>query len=108
MNHLALIRPGVTEAIQLLGQWIVCRVSYDDGEAPCDTPPAQVVGVVVPATGGPVLPRLLMNSCPRVKISDGVEYDLYLDTIMHVRVVEPPYDALRLPLMGPGLGTGLA
>lgn len=98
MNQgLTLIRPGLPEAMELLGQWVVCRLSWGDGDEPSSTRPAQVVGVVVPAPGGPVKPQLLMNSRPWVEVIEGFEYEVFLDTVMHLRVVEAPQDALRLP-----------
>ena len=97
MNQgLTLIRPGSTEAMQLLGQWIVCLLWWGDEDEPVDTCPAQVVGVVVPAPGGPVKPQLLMNARPWDGPSEGFEYEIFLDTVMHLHVVAPPRDALRL------------
>lgn len=92
-----IIRPGLAQAMELLGKWVICRVRWDDEDESHDSGPSQVVGVVVPAPGGPVQAQILLNSKPWESTIGGFELELFLDTLLHVKIVEPPADALRLP-----------
>lgn len=83
------IRPAIAQAMDLLGKWVVCRVKYDDEPDFHDTTPAQVVGVVVPAPGGPVLPQLLLNSRPWIECCEGYEFEIFLDTVILIHIVPP-------------------
>jgi hypothetical protein len=83
------VRPGVTQAMELLGKWVACRIRYADEAELRDIEPAQVVGVVVPALGGPVEAQLLLNSRPWVACIEGYELEVFLDTVVHIHVVPP-------------------
>jgi len=87
-TEMTMLRPSLAQALDLLGKWVICRVSWGDGVEECDSAPAQVVGVVVPAPGTRVEPQLLMSSGQGVETS-GYEFELYLDSIRFLRVIEP-------------------
>lgn len=72
----------------LLGQWVVMRLAALPGEFEAfDTAPSKVVGVVVPAKDGAVLPRLLLSTEPWVPVVEGFEYQVDLEDILFLRVV---------------------
>lgn len=111
IEGVSLIRPGLSEAMGLLGQWVVCRLAPFDGEDGDGmiTKPAQLVGVVVPYLGGPVSAQLLMNTRPSVEILEGFEYQVFLDDVLWLRGVgfHGPQSA-SLVSAGPGIGAELA
>ena len=86
-------RPTVAQAMELLGKRVVCKVFWDDGlndpsEARCDPPPARIVGVVVPAPGSGVAAQILMHDGDDKEAPYGWHYELFLDAIQIVRVLE--------------------
>lgn len=87
-TEMTMLRPTLAQAHDLLGKWVICRVTWGDGVEECDSAPAQVVGVVVPAPGTRVEPQLLMSSGQGVETC-GYEFELYLDSIKFLRVIEP-------------------
>jgi len=87
-TDVTMLRPTLAQAFELLGKWLICRVSWGDGVEECDSAPAQVVGVVVPAPGTRVEPQLLMSSGQGVEVC-GYEFELYLDSIKYFRIIEP-------------------
>ncbi len=87
-TEVTMLRPTLAQAHELLGKWIICRVIWGDGVDECDSALAQVVGVVVPAPGTRVEPQLLMSSGQGLETC-GYEFELYLDSIRFLRVVEP-------------------
>lgn len=90
IQSVPILRPGPSEAFDLLGKWVVCRIDYGGPEGLYDTDPAQVVGVVVPAPGTAVKAQLLMNSWDDSLAEEGFQYEVYLDYVQFLVVVSPP------------------
>lgn len=83
-----IIRPNLEQAMGLLGQWVVMRLRcLPDEDGDFYTAPSKVVGIVVPAEGGPVLPRLLLSHEPWLPVLEGFEYQVDLEDILFLRVV---------------------
>lgn len=87
-TDVTMLRPSLAQAMELLGKWVICRVTWGEGVEECDSAPAQVVGVVVPAPGTRVEPQLLLSSGEGVEVC-GYEFELYLDSIKYLRIIEP-------------------
>lgn len=89
VEPVVILRPGASHAVDLLGKWVVCRIDWGD-EGTHDTERAQVVGIVLPAPGMAVRACLLMHSWNESLANDGFQYELYLDSVQFLRVVQPP------------------
>ncbi|WP_144411511.1 hypothetical protein [Azotobacter chroococcum] len=85
-----IIKPTYAQALELLGKWVICRVDWGGGEADdvYDTEPAQIVGVVVPAPGSAVAAQILMHGGRGLKASEGYEFELFLDVVKFLQVVD--------------------
>lgn len=105
----SLIRPGLSEAMGLLDKWVVCRVvPFEGGSEGWTIEPAQVVGVVVPSSGGAVKAQLLLSSTPWDERLEGFEYEVFLCDVVWLRCVPPRSRDASLVSVGPDLGAELA
>lgn len=85
-----ILRPRPSQALDLLGKWVVCRIDYGGPEGPHDTDPAQIVGLVLPAPGTEVRAQLLMHSWDDSLAHEGFQYEVYLEYVQFLTVVSPP------------------
>ena len=88
ITDVVMIKPGIAQALELLGKWVVCRLQWE-GEEAWSSGPCQVVGVVVPAPGSAVGAQLLVDETPWIPVLEGYSSEIFLDSIKHLRIVEP-------------------
>lgn len=82
-----IINPTISQVVDLLGKWVICRVDWGDGEEAHDTEPAQIVGVVMPAPDSRVAAQILMHKGSGDTPPEGYQFELFLSTVKTLRVV---------------------
>lgn len=88
MKKVVILRPTISQVMELLGEWVVCRVDYPECNEVHYTTPSRIVGIVVPALGSAVHAQLLMSDGSESLPVEGYEYELILEDVRSLQVVE--------------------
>lgn len=95
-NDVVLIRPTLTQALEQIGKWVICSFNGDEGEAPYESEPHQITGVIVPAPGGLLAPQIMVDSwIGGAPDPCGFEYEIHLEEIRYMRIIANPEKATR-------------
>lgn len=90
-NDVVLIRPTLAQALEQTGKWVVCSFNGGEGEAPYESEPHQITGVIVPAPGGLLAPQIMVDSwIGGIPDPCGFEYEIHLDQIRYMRIIANP------------------
>lgn len=92
MKKIVILRPTISQVMDLLGEWVVCRVDYPECNEVHYTTPSRIVGIIVPAPGSAVHAQLLMSDGSASLPVEGYEYELILEDVRSLQVVEATPD----------------